>query len=86
MKPEHWSHTGPPEVNAECPRCYVDRLEAQLERVAEALKSDLAATITRMDEYVQAGLTSKADVLHEVIETMRTALAAAQPASQEGKP
>jgi hypothetical protein len=55
-----------------------EQAEAKLAKVVETLESDLAATVSRMDEYVQEHRISKADALHEVIETMRAALAAAK--------
>jgi len=73
-----------------CLTCMVlesDRLAAEERerKLREALQSDVAAITARMDEYVQAGRISKADALHEVIETLRRTLAV-QPTERAPEP
>jgi hypothetical protein len=61
---------------SECRRA--STAEDKLAKVVERIEHALAETVSRMDEYVTAGRISKADALHEVVETMRQALAAAK--------
>ncbi len=86
----HWSHTGTPEINAECPRCLVEslladhaRLVAEMRRLTREARAMLTAVTfvgqpTNYGSEMDPNWCFKARVPAAFVDGLRNTLAAAE--------